>query len=145
MRDLVIVRVRGADHMRRATGAIEDDLPGGILRLRLGHAVPKARRTGGITRHDVRCSCRKQHDVTGDQFTRRLARYPHPEPAGHDGVERGTGRLRNAQTERRVRLQMRHQRAAHAQHVENVVQGATLFRAPHCARNRHISAAERSR
>jgi hypothetical protein len=93
----------------------------------------------------VRCSCRKQHDVTGDELTGRLARYAHPEASGRDAVKRGTGRLGNAQTERRARVQIRHQRAAHAQHVENVVQGGALFHAVQYARDRHISAAERFR
>src|SRR5262245_35114970 len=140
MRDLVIVRVRGADHMRRATAAIEDDLPSGILRLRLGHAVPKARRTGGITGYDVWCSGRKQHDVTGDELTGCLARYAHPETTGRDAVKRGTRRLRNTQTKRPMRLQIRHQRTAHAQQVENVVQRPVLLRAVHYARYRHASA-----
>src|SRR4029453_16873264 len=136
-------RVRGADHMRRATGTIEDDLTSGILRLRLRYAVPEARRASWIARYDVRRSCWKQHDVTGAELTGRLARYAHPEAAGRDAVKRGAGRLRNAQTERRVRVQMRHQRAAHTQHVENVVQGTALFHAVRYARNCHPSAAER--
>jgi hypothetical protein len=72
---------------------------------------------------------RQQHDVPGVELARRLSGDAQPAGAGGDSMEGGAGRRRHAQSPWRLGTHVRHQRAANAQQIQNVVERAAIVHA----------------